>query len=188
MATSAYMSRSNHPKTAVSEKDMARLKNTQNAGHENTPPELQPKGNATPAPTPAPVHSTGEMALLKESSWGRSGNLLAPGKNPPSGMGYFGPSSLPPGVKADAGTVDPLGPAGADPVLRNIQTAGVAKAVDENDDWATRKVDSAGIQTTHGAVRQQNPDAVFGKKVLPQTEADNPYRHAADPATNTYKK
>jgi hypothetical protein len=143
MATQAYMPRDTGNKKKV---DVERLAQTQAPGH---PSELQPKdgsGNRTPSPTqPAGV---AEMARLKDTAWGRAGDRPEdqnPGKN-----GFGLASSLPPSQRAAPATIDPHGPAGMDPVLRNL-AMGTKRAIDLEDDWQTRPFDTdQKVPTTFG--------------------------------------
>lgn len=139
MATQVYMPRETKKKNV----DVTRLAQTQAPGH---PPELQPRDgaeNRTPSPTRAPT-STADIA--RSTSWGRS--MGDPGDNA-SKQGFGGASSLNPSEKAGPATIDPHGPAGADPVLRNL-AMGTRRAIDANDDWQTREISREPYPTTRG--------------------------------------
>ncbi len=136
MATQSYMPRDTEKKNV----DVTKLAQTQAPGH---PPELQPKPgaeNRTPAPTRAPADLS---EIARSKSWGRdNGN--------PGAQAYGGPSSLNPSEKAPPANIDPHGPAGADPVLRNL-AMGTARAVDQSDNWQTRRdVPSTGFKPALG--------------------------------------
>lgn len=156
MATQAYMPRDSEKKKV----DVTKLAQTLAPGH---PPELQPKSgaeNRTPAPTRDP-YSTFENA--KSTSWGRAGKGAINEKNA-SAMGYGGPSSINPSEKAGPATIDPHGPAGADPVLKNL-AMGTARAIDQNDDWQTRKLNSTGSAPYADGMRPRTSDGTVPAKL-----------------------
>lgn len=129
MATQSYMDRN----TVKKKIDVTRLAQRQAPGH---PPELQPRDgaeNRTPSPTREPT--TTSLEISRSRSWGRAAGSAS---DNPGAMGAATPSSLNPGERAGPATIDPLGPAGADPVLENLRM-GTARAVDQSDDWQTRQ-------------------------------------------------
>ena len=93
-------------------------------------PELQPKAGSENR-TPPPV-TTAQLALEKDSAWGRSGPQGNPGQN-----AYGGASSLSPGQKAAPATISAQ--AKTDVVLDNLVKVGSARGSD-GDDWQTRSL------------------------------------------------
>jgi hypothetical protein len=92
--------------------------------------EVKPGGeNRTPAPVAAPS-TTADQA--RSTSWGRDSG--GPGGNPGKN-GFGGPSSLNPGERAGAATINPQAPTDAvlDAVIR-----GGAHGAQVSDDWQTR--------------------------------------------------
>lgn len=167
MATQAYMSRNSDGKKV----DVTKLAQRQAPGH---PAELQPRDgaeNRTPAPTREPT-STADLA--RSTSWGRSSGDM--GDNPGK-AGYGGASSLNPSEKAGDPVFSPLGPAGADPVLRNL-AMGTARAIDANDDWQTRQVDKTPYPARHG-MKHRTGDGAIPKTTQPASGDEASRRNAA---------
>ena len=169
MATSAYMPRDTEKKNV----DVTKLAQTQAPGH---PPELQPKAgaeNRTPSSTRDAMTT---MELAKATSWGRS---RGDGKDNPGKMGNATPSSLNPSEKAGPATIDPTGPAGQDPIIRNLRM-GAARAIDANDDWQTRKLDSTGSAPYAHGMKPRTSDGTVPQKLGGSPMADEMKRRAAD--------
>lgn len=163
MATQSYYERS----TKKSGVDVERLRQTQVPGH---PPELQPKPGAegrTPSPTRAPT-STADQA--RSTSWGRSDGSRDAGNSNPGKQGFGQASSLNPSEKAGPATIDPLGPAGADPILQNLRM-GTARAIDADNgaDWQTRNSDYADAKGFPPAMgmRPRGADGTIPKTTQP---------------------
>ena len=127
MATTNYMPRGGR------DNDPARVQKSAQKLAPGHAPELQPRPGAENR-TPAPTRVYDPTA--KDRTWGReSGN--------PGGNAYSGASSLSPGQKAPPATIDPHGPGGADPVLKNL-AMGVKRAIDGDDNWQQRDLNDAG--------------------------------------------
>jgi hypothetical protein len=93
-----------------------------------------------PNKTPAPVKTSADLSLAKDTAWGRaSGGIQGnPGQN-----AYGGPSSLNPGEKPTDSIVQATNP---DPVRDEIISKGTARNVNEADStgrtWAQQGGDS----------------------------------------------
>jgi hypothetical protein len=85
--------------------------------------------------TPPPV-TTAELAVKKDTAWGRGGDQANPGGN-----AYGGARSIPPGFKAAPAAVNPHG--GTDAVLDGLVAGGV-RGLDGSDDWQTRSLTDPG--------------------------------------------
>jgi hypothetical protein len=94
----------------------------------------------TPNKTPAPTRTSADLALAKDTAWGRaSGGIQGnPGQN-----AYGGPSSLNPGEKPTDSIVQGVN---ADPVRDEIIAKGTARDVNEADStgrtWAQQGGDA----------------------------------------------
>ena len=162
MATQKYLDRDTVAKT-----DVTKLKETLAPGH---PAELQPKPGAENR-TPSPTRSIGEQAIMREEAWGGA-STLEPGQNNPGRNRYSGGVVLAPGFKADGANIfgeAVFGPAGPDPILRNM-AMGTKRAIDQNDDWQVRHDYDDGAQkvgSAHGHVKRGANSGSPGTTAVP---------------------
>jgi hypothetical protein len=78
------------------------------------------------------------------------------------GRRFSGPTSVAV-ADSDAMADFDIAPTGGDAALANLKTAGHGEQSDNAISDQLRKVDPTGYAPAHGAVRQQDPEKVFGK-------------------------
>src|ERR1039458_1931377 len=78
------------------------------------------------------------------------------------GRRFSGPTSVAV-ADSDAMSDFDIAPTGGDAALANLKTAGHGEQSDNAISDQLRKVDPTGYAPAHGAVRQQDPEKVFGK-------------------------
>jgi len=124
--------------------------------------------------TPAPDEVTNIRSPKGGTSYGQNSSEGNPSSIPP---GKGGPQSL---------LGQNLRQSVDDPVADTVLARGVAGRGDnipaDGDDDQLRTVSNKMYPPAHGMVRQQNPDAVFGKSSLPSTESDNESEPVRKPA------
>lgn len=138
---------------------------TRAPGHAPEEPVKAGSENKTPSPT-RPF----DPLTRKDSAWGRAtteGSGNSPGAN-----AYSGPSSMPPGTRADPPAISAQAP--VDQVLEGLIRGGV-KALDAGDDWQTRPVSNdQTVPTAHGLSKRGPADGSPGATIPEKIGAVDP--------------